>query len=321
MEKISAFLQQELEGMNDIILDALGYNSHIRSIGDYIISAGGKRLRPIFALLSTKLFAYQGNYHLKVAAAIELIHTATLLHDDVVDNSSIRRGKATANSQWGNKYAVLIGDYLLSQAFQLMVAANSIRVLDIFSKSSSIISEGEVLQLAKIGRLDLSIEEYIEIVSKKTAELFAASCQVGAVLAQQDEETIQKMYNFGLKAGISFQIIDDLLDYIADEEELGKKLGEDFAEGKITMPILLLNQKITDSDKAKLVSLFEERTAEDFKDLLIFIEDYEIIKQVKDIARSYLDDSLALLDSLEIKDSQAKSLLHQLIITQADRVY
>jgi octaprenyl-diphosphate synthase len=203
------------------------------------IAAGGKRLRPLLTLASAKLCDYRGDRHIGLAACVEFIHTATLLHDDVVDESDLRRGLATANALWGNKSSVLVGDFLFSRAFQIMVADGSLRVLEILSGASAIIAEGEVLQLQTSNDTATSEQAYLDVICSKTAALFAAACRIGAVVADRPKAEEEALDSFGLNLGIAFQLIDDVLDYAAAQPELGKTVGDDFRDGKITLPVIL----------------------------------------------------------------------------------
>ncbi len=203
----------------------------------HIVLSGGKRLRPALTLLSAKLLGYTGKRHITMAACIEFIHTATLLHDDVVDESHLRRGLASANDVWGNQASVLVGDYLLSQSFQLMVEDGSLKALQILADASAVIAKGEVLQLTTKNELATTEEEYLQVIKGKTATLFAAACQLGAVVAD-NEQIEQKLYEFGLYLGIAFQMMDDSLDYVAAAAKLGKNTGDDFRDGKVTLPVI-----------------------------------------------------------------------------------
>ncbi len=210
----------------------------IHNIASHIIASGGKRIRPALTLISAQLCGYEGARHIALAAAVEFIHTATLLHDDVVDESKVRRGLATANEVFGNKASILVGDFLLSQAFQLMVADGSLKVLKILSDAAAVIAKGEVMQLMTEGEPETTIQKYLQVISSKTAILFASACELGAVVAGQDgcEERLRE---FGIYIGIAFQLTDDALDYTADESKLGKTVGDDFREGKVTLPVIL----------------------------------------------------------------------------------
>ena len=215
----------------------------ISQIGQYIISAGGKRLRPILTILAGKALGYDQDPLYSLAAMVEFIHTSTLLHDDVVDESDLRRGRQTANNMFGNAAAVLVGDFLYTRAFQLMVASNNLRILEVMAEATNIIAEGEVLQLMNIGNIDVTEEEYLHVIEYKTAKLFQAAAQVGAILAGATNLQEQALKNYGTHLGTAFQIIDDVLDYAGDVTTIGKNLGDDLAEGKPTLPLIyLLNQ-------------------------------------------------------------------------------
>ena len=210
----------------------------ISKLADHLINAGGKRLRPILTLAAANLCNYNGTSHVKLAAAIEFIHTATLLHDDVVDESLQRRGKPTANLLWDNQSSILVGDYLFSKSFQLMVEAGSLKVLSVLADASATISEGEILQLSAVKNINTDEETYFKIIDGKTAALFAAATKVGAIISNMDETHVDALTNFGKALGISFQLTDDLLDYTGFEESLGKNIGDDYREGKITLPLI-----------------------------------------------------------------------------------
>jgi octaprenyl-diphosphate synthase len=214
----------------------------IPQLATHIVAAGGKRLRPLLTLASARLCGYQGERHVKLAACVEFIHTATLLHDDVVDESLLRRGLASANAVFGNQASVLVGDFLFARAFQLMVEDGSLGVLAILSQAAATIAEGEVLQLVTQNDLSTPEVRYLEVIKSKTAALFAAACEVGAVLADRPRAEVAGLAEFGLNLGIAFQLVDDALDYAADQSVLGKAIGDDFREGKITLPVLLAYQ-------------------------------------------------------------------------------
>jgi octaprenyl-diphosphate synthase len=215
----------------------------ISQIGQYIISAGGKRLRPIITILAGKALSYNEDPLFSLAAMVEFIHTSTLLHDDVVDESDLRRGRETANNLFGNAAAVLVGDFLYTRAFQLMVGSGSLRILEVMAEATNIIAEGEVMQLMNIGNIDITEEQYIQVIEYKTAKLFQAAAQVGAILAKATEKQELALKNYGTYLGTAFQIIDDVLDYAGDVDTIGKNVGDDLAEGKPTLPLIyLLNQ-------------------------------------------------------------------------------
>ena len=210
----------------------------INQLGHYIINSGGKRLRPLLVLLSARALGYPGPHHHQLAAIVEFIHTATLLHDDVVDASELRRGRETANAVWGNEASVLVGDFLYSRAFEMMVEVDSMRVMQILAEATNTIAEGEVLQLLNCHEPDTTEQQYLEVILRKTAKLFEAATQLGAVLAGSDADTERAMAAYGVHLGTAFQLIDDALDYSGDQETIGKQLGDDLAEGKPTLPLI-----------------------------------------------------------------------------------
>ena len=261
LEKLQSFIAEDLKSVDQVILDKLGSKAEIiEHMTSHLLNSGGKRLRPCLTLVSAKLCGYAGTEHIGLAAAVELIHTATLLHDDVVDESALRRGEETANNVWGNKASILVGDFLLGQSFRLMVESKSLEVLRILSDASAIIAEGEVLQMVAANNLDTSESSYIQIVASKTATLFAAACEIGAVVAGETAEKQEALRNFGRNLGIAFQIVDDALDYSATQEELGKTIGDDFREGKITLPVIHAYSKAENKELA-----FWERVIQDRK--------------------------------------------------------
>ena len=210
----------------------------VSQVAEYIIGSGGKRLRPMLVLLAARAAGYQGERHIDLAAVIEFIHTATLLHDDVVDESALRRGQATANAQFGNAASVLVGDFLYSRAFQMMVACDNPRIMEVMADATNVIAEGEVLQLMNIGNLDLDEAGYFQVIQYKTAQLFEAGARLGAILAGLPAAQEQALADYGRGLGVAFQIIDDVLDYSGDLTDIGKNLGDDLAEGKLTLPLL-----------------------------------------------------------------------------------
>jgi octaprenyl-diphosphate synthase len=221
----------------------------IDQISNYIVTAGGKRIRPRLVLLFSEALGFDGPERLELAAIVEFIHTATLLHDDVVDESALRRGRATANAMFGNAASVLVGDFLYSRAFQMMVSVNRIRVLDVLADATNVIAEGEVLQLMNMHDADLSVDDYLRVIRFKTAKLFEASARLGAVLADVGPELEESCADFGRSLGTAFQLIDDLLDYEGNSDELGKNIGDDLREGKPTLPLLVAMQRAAKTDK------------------------------------------------------------------------
>ena len=229
MRAVNTLIQQRLH--SEVAL--------VNQLSHYIINSGGKRLRPLLALICARACGYTGDRHVDVAAIIEFIHTATLLHDDVVDESALRRGKQTANNVWGNQAAVLVGDFLYSRSFEMMVDVGSMRVMQILASTTNVIAEGEVLQLLNCHDPDTTEERYMEVIHSKTARLFEAACQLGAVLAGQAPAAEQAMARYGMHLGTAFQLVDDMLDYTASSEAMGKNVGDDLAEGKPTLPLIV----------------------------------------------------------------------------------
>lgn len=249
LDALLGLVKNDIVAVNEVILGSIDNDVIlIRRIAEHIIASGGKRLRPSLTLACSRLCGYSGTRHVGLAAAVELIHTATLLHDDVVDESTLRRGSETANAIWSNQSSVLVGDFLLSRAFQLMVADGSLPVLKILSDASATISKGEVMQLAAANNPATTEAQYLEIILKKTAALFAAATEIGALVA--DTPQYQKaLRNFGEYLGIAFQLADDALDYSADQQKLGKTVGDDFREGKITLPVIIAYREGTDEER------------------------------------------------------------------------
>lgn len=230
----------------------------IPQLAGHLIASGGKRLRPMLTLASSRLCGYEGDRHTHLATCVEFIHSATLLHDDVVDKSDLRRGEDTANAIWGNKASVLVGDFLFSRSFELMVEDGSLEVLRILSSASSVIAEGEVMQLVTANDTDTTEHAYMEVICAKTAALFAAACEIGGVISDRPASECEALMSYGKNLGIIFQLIDDVLDYSAEQKTLGKSVGDDFQEGKITLPIVLAFRRGTDEER-----LFWKRTMED----------------------------------------------------------
>jgi len=262
---LGTLVAEDLKAVNEIILARMHSQvALIPELAGHLIAAGGKRLRPMLTLAAARLCGYGGERHLGLAAAVEFIHTATLLHDDVVDESDLRRGRATANAVWGNQPSVLVGDFLFSRAFQLMVADGSLRVLDILSNASAIIAEGEVLQLVTSNDMATTESAYLDVIRCKTAALFAAACRIGAVVAERGRTEEEALESYGLNLGIAFQLIDDVLDYSADQMKLGKTIGDDFREGKITLPVILAYLRgQTEEERRFWIRTMEEREQKD----------------------------------------------------------
>ena len=287
--------------------------SLVSKMTDYHLKTGGKRLRALLTLGSAKLCGYaKGARDINLAACVELIHSATLMHDDVIDNGSVRRGKKTLNKVWDNHSSVLVGDYLLSRCFEMMVEDGSIEVLKLLSSTSSKIAQGEVLQLQHKGEVDMLEETYLRIISSKTAELFAAATKVGAILSNVKTKEKEALEFYGRNLGLTFQIADDTLDYNSELKLFGKRIGKDFYEGKITLPIILLFQKGNVQEKENLKKIFSKtnRSESDFNYTLSLIKQYEIIKESYNKAHHYIN---LASNSLSIfKDCKEKTILEGL---------
>ena len=250
LDRLNALVADQLNEVNRVILDRMDSQvALIPQLAGHIIAAGGKRLRPMMTLASARLCGYTGERHIHLAAAVEFIHTATLLHDDVVDDSALRRGNATANAVWDNKASVLVGDFLFSRSFQIMVADGSLKVLKLLSDAAAVIAEGEVLQLMTSNDTETSEAAHLEVVKAKTAALFAAASRIGAVVADRPAVEEEALDTYGMNLGIAFQLVDDVLDYSAREAEMGKAVGDDFRDGKITLPIILAFRRGSDDER------------------------------------------------------------------------
>lgn len=270
LNEIQALVASDMDGVNTHIRAQLHSDvALIEQMGEYIVNSGGKRLRPVLAILSARACQYEGEKHHLTAAIIEFIHTATLLHDDVVDASDLRRGKETANSIWGNEASVLVGDFIFSRAFEMMVQVGDMRVMEVLATASNTIAEGEVLQLLNCNEPDTTEQQYMEVIRCKTAKLFEAAARLGPVLANQPKDTEAAMAAYGMHLGTAFQLIDDVLDYRADAETMGKNVGDDLAEGKPTLPIIYalnngntaqvkeLREVITNGNRERLAQVME----------------------------------------------------------------
>jgi len=257
----------------------------INQVADYIINSGGKRLRPALVLLSAGVFGKIETRHHELAAVVEFIHTATLLHDDVVDESALRRGRATANTLFGNAASVLVGDFVYSRAFQMMVGVQNMRVMDILAEATNIIAEGEVLQLLNINDADISDDDYLRVIHYKTAKLFEAATRLGAVICQASTEDENAMAEYGMRLGTAFQLIDDVLDLSGNSEDIGKSLGDDIAEGKPTLP-LLYAMRHGDAKQSQLIrNAIEQGGLEDFSAIIQAVEETGALDYVRNIAK------------------------------------
>jgi len=304
MSALQHLVEADLHRVNQLILDKMHSPvALIPQLAGHIISAGGKRLRPMLTLATAKLCGYQGNRQLALAAAVEFIHTATLLHDDVVDASDLRRGLATANAVWGNKPSVLVGDFLFSRAFQLMVSDGSLDVLRILSTASAVIAEGEVLQLVTANDIETSEAAYLEVIDAKTAALFAAASEIGGVIAERPAAEIEALSRYGRNLGMAFQLIDDMLDYSAHEAELGKNVGDDFRDGKMTLPIVLALIHADDEERDFWRRTLEEQdqTDADLDRAIQLMRKYGTLDATLGRARTYAETAI---DALSIFPDQ-----------------
>ena len=296
--------------------------SLVDEMTSYHLRTGGKRLRALLTLGAAKICGYsKGGRDINLAACVELIHAATLMHDDVIDNSEIRRRKKTLNSIWGNQSSILVGDYLLSRCFEMMVEDGNLEILKLLSSTSAEISQGEVLQLQHKGEIDMLEETYLKIISAKTASLFAAATKVGSILANKESKIKEALEFYGKNLGLTFQIADDTLDYNSELKFFGKKIGNDFYEGKVTLPIILLYQKANNDEKADLKNLFEknERNEEEFKRVLLMIKNYNIISGCYTKAEYFINlasNSLSIFD-----ESKEKEILKNLTSFSLERSY
>ncbi len=311
-EKLSALVADDLAGVNDLIAERMAseHAPRIPEVTRHLVEAGGKRLRPILTLAAARLCGYEGRDHVKLASTVEFIHTATLLHDDVVDESGQRRGRPTANLLWDNKSSVLVGDYLFSRSFQLMVETGNLRVLDILANASAVIAEGEVLQLSTANDLSTGEDTYLTMIHGKTAALFAAATEVGGVIAGASERQVEALRAYGRALGMAFQIVDDVLDYGGSSAALGKNVGDDFREGKVTLPVLYaVEAERCDADaKAFWTRTIEKRDQRegDLETALERLARTGALERSSAAALAYGDEARAALEELpacELRDA------------------
>ncbi|MCK5720658.1 MAG: polyprenyl synthetase family protein [Thiomargarita sp.] len=325
---IRKLIEHDIQAVNVLIHKSLYSEvALVNTIGDYIVNSGGKRLRPMLLLLSAKVFNYKGTNHIDLAAVIEFIHTATLLHDDVVDDSKLRRGQPTANNIWSNEASILVGDFLYSRSFQMMVNVKNMRVMEILSDATNIIAEGEVLQLLHCHEPDTSEENYLQVIERKTAKLFESAAQLGAVVNNQPSEYEQAMVTYGMNIGTAFQLIDDVLDYTGTVENVGKNIGDDLAEGKPTLP-LIYALKQGDSEQKKILYKaikegIKDRTIENTRKELEFIQSIILstnaIEYTKQIAKKKVDNAIEALSILP--SSSYIEALHSFATFAINRTY
>lgn len=304
--EIKTLVQDDLAGVDALIHSRLASDVMlINQIGEHITGAGGKRLRPQLHLIAARALGYQGRDHLQLAAIIEFIHTSTLLHDDVVDESDLRRGRKTANALWGNAASVLVGDFLYSRSFQLMVELDSMAVMQVLANTTNAIAEGEVLQLLHVNNPDTDEAAYLCVIERKTAVLFAAATRLGAILCQADAQYGAALYAYGLNLGHAFQIADDVLDYTADAQTLGKNLGDDLAEGKATLPLIHAIAKADLPTRQRLRRIIEEGDSSAMADVLTAIEQAGSIAYSRQRALDYARAAEAAIATLPDNDWSA----------------
>ena len=319
IKAIQALAQSDMTAVNDLIYDQLHSDvALINQLGIYIVNAGGKRMRPMLTVLAARALNYQGEDHKHIAAIIEFIHTATLLHDDVVDESNMRRGRKTANALFGNSASVLVGDFLYTRAFQMMTKLGNMKVMEVLSDATNIVAEGEVLQLMNCNDASTTEESYMEVIYCKTAKLFEAATRLAAIVSNQSEDIEKAMQNYGMHLGTAFQLIDDVMDYTADAKAMGKNVGDDLAEGKPTLPLLYAMNNGTPAQKALIIDAIENCTGMDnLEPILTAMEETGAITYTNQKAAEEADKAINSLDL--IPDSDYKLALIALAHIAANR--
>ena len=313
-------VKDDFDAVNCLIIDQLHSEvGLVEQIGHYLIEAGGKRLRPLLVLLAARASGYEGQRHIDLAVIIEFIHTATLLHDDVVDTSELRRGRFTANAQWGNAPSVLVGDFLYSRAFQMMVALDNIEIMRVLADTTNIISEGEVQQLVNIGDPELSESDYLAVIGHKTAQLFKGAGQTVALLSNADATTAVALADFGWHLGIAFQLVDDALDYDSNNADLGKNAGDDLAEGKMTLPLIQAMKCGSSTQRKKLRTVIQERDVSQLPLVMDIINDTASLQYTLTVAREHI--ALAKRSIASLPPSQYQSAMLELADFAVDRTY
>ncbi|CAA0123998.1 Octaprenyl diphosphate synthase [BD1-7 clade bacterium] len=311
MQHIQELVAEDFSAVNQTILDQLHSRvGLVENIGHYITEAGGKRLRPLITLLAANALGYKGNKHIELAVVIEFIHTATLLHDDVVDISSLRRGRPTANANWGNAPSVLVGDFIYSRAFQMLVAIGDMEIMALLSNTTNQIAEGEVLQLTKAGDPDCSREEYLRVIRDKTAILFAGALKGAAIIADQPEAIQTALHQYGLDLGIAFQLADDVLDYEGDAKVMGKNVGDDLSEGKPTLPLIYSIEQAKNGEADIVIEAIQKKSAENISDILALVQSNGALDYTREFAQKYVDSARQQLSVLP--ESPFRDALEQL---------
>ena len=322
LDALMALVAADMNGVNAVILERMQSKvGLIPELAGHLIAGGGKRMRPMLTLACANLLGYPGTRHHKLAAAVEFIHTATLLHDDVVDGSGMRRGKRTANLIWGNPASVLVGDFLFSRAFELMVEDGSLKVLRVLSHASAVIAEGEVEQLTAQRRIETGEEQYLEIISAKTAALFAAACRVAPIVAEASEEAELALECYGRNLGIAFQLTDDVIDYASDSATMGKGVGDDFRDGKMTLPVILAYAHGSEADRAfwRAAISGERVSDEDLARAIDLMRSTDALSDTIEHARRYARRAIDALACFPA--SKAKSALTEAVEFAVSRAY
>ena len=322
LEPLMALVADDMHGVNAVILDRMQSKvALIPELAGHLIAGGGKRMRPMLTLGCAALLGYSGTRHQKLAAAVEFIHTATLLHDDVVDGSGLRRGKRTANLIWGNPASVLVGDFLFSRAFELMVEDGSLRVLKILSHASAVIAEGEVEQLTTQRRIETDEEQYLTIISAKTAALFAAACRIAPVVAEASDEAELALEKYGKYLGVAFQLVDDVIDYGSKQDVMGKGVGDDFRDGKVTLPVILAYARGTDEERAfwRAAISGERVSDEDLTYAIALLRSTDALSETIERARHYGRRALDALAGFSA--GKARSALSEAVEFAISRAY
>ncbi|MCP4074781.1 MAG: octaprenyl diphosphate synthase [Gammaproteobacteria bacterium] len=320
LESLKQFTETDMNRVNEVIEQHLSSEVVlINQLSQHIIHSGGKRLRPMLVMLAAKACGYEGNKDALLAAIIEFIHTATLLHDDVVDESEMRRGEQTASTIWGNEAAVLVGDYLYSRAFQLMVLAESMQIMNLLADTTNTIAQGEVLQLLNINDPDTSEEKYHQVIYSKTACLFEAACKTGSIISNSSDNCSEALGEYGKHLGIAFQLVDDALDYEADSEKLGKNVGDDLAEGKPTLPLIHAMQQGTEEQRDLIRGAIENGGLEKIKEITLIIKQTGSLQYTHQQAIKHAEKAKKTISSLP--DSQPKQALLFLADYAVERSY
>lgn len=317
---ITDLIADDMRAVDTVIRDRLQSDVVlIRQVAEYIISSGGKRLRPALLILVAGACGYQGKAHHELAAVVEFIHTATLLHDDVVDDSSMRRGRATANAEFGNPASVLVGDFLYSRAFQMMVSVRSMRVMEVLADATNTIAEGEVLQLLNIHNIEITEEEYLRVVRSKTAKLFEAAGRLGGILSGVALELEEALAAYGTHIGTAFQLVDDILDYSGELENTGKNIGDDLAEGKVTLPLIYALRHAAPEHQAVIRKAVSEPTATDFQPVVAAIRDCGALDYAR--AKAEAESAVAREMLASVPNSKYRDCLLELATFAVSRNY